>query len=219
MAAAFAGVTSSSFTVPIQGSETIRGNMLRGLARVRQVFRIPALTLQSSSVRRALNPANAPTLLNATNASSGIDVSTQGGYIGLLLAELASAYFDPASPSSTTPLAFAQALFFAAQNLTDLRDPNGNFTPPVVTAFANLNLNQPINSALTSVKAAGVGSSAFVAASVSPGAGASAIDSIFAQASSSPVDFGSSSLAAIQQDLDEMLALQTSSAPQAISIS
>jgi len=45
------------------------------------------------------------------------------------------------------------------------------------------------------------------------------IDSIFSQAAASAVDFGASSLAAIKQDLDEILALQTSGAPQALLVS
>ena len=88
MAAAFAGVSGNTLSVAGNTTQERVQAMVNGYARARYAIGLGLQTDLGSQVR--LNPLAAPSVLSSANASSGIDLSTAGGYYGLWLAELTS---------------------------------------------------------------------------------------------------------------------------------
>lgn len=148
MAAAFAGLSNSSLkVVPASINDTVPFTIAKAYARVRYAMGLGSVT---SSLETYLNPLIAPTTLSSLNHSSGIDLSTQGGYYGLLLAELANAGTN--STPSYTPIEFAQALASAANDLVA-----SNYSSTAINTFT---ASAPRLVLSTATNAVGTGSSA-----------------------------------------------------------
>jgi hypothetical protein len=105
MAAGFAVNSLSDLKVNIPAGKTAADVMYEAMARTRYIF---GLAPQSNDYRISINPILAPTTISAANKSSGINLSTAGGYYGLLLAELSKAVSETPARSS---LDLAKSLF------------------------------------------------------------------------------------------------------------
>ena len=126
MAAAFAGLTSTNLKViPASVNDTVPVTIAKAYARVRYAM---GLGNVNTSLEPYLNPLLAPTVLSSSNRARGIDLSTQGGYYGVLLAEMARAGAN--STSRYSPLEFAQALATEAASLV-----SSNYSPAALNSF------------------------------------------------------------------------------------
>jgi hypothetical protein len=150
MAAAFAGLSNSNLRVtPASGSETVPQTMAKAYARVRYAM---GLGNVDASLEPYLNPLVAPTALSATNRSAGIDLSTQGGYYGLLLAEMAQAGAN--STTRYSPINLAQALANEAATLV-----TSNYSAGAITAFTS---SEPRLVLAQATNTLGAGNSSFI---------------------------------------------------------
>ena len=150
MAAAFAGLSNSNLRVtPASVSETVPQTMAKAYARVRYAM---GLGNVDASLEPYLNLLVAPTALSATNRSAGIDLSTQGGYYGLLLAEMARAGAN--STTRYSPIDLAQALANEAATLVA-----SNYSAAAITAFTS---SEPRLVLAEATNTLGAGNSGFI---------------------------------------------------------
>jgi len=109
MAAAFAGVTTNQLLIA-GDTKAITDAMYGAIARTRLVLGLP-VDLNKTSLTNNLNSLIAQEVTSASIKT--IDISKPGGYMGLFLAELASA---STSNSSRNLLAVSKSLALVAQN-------------------------------------------------------------------------------------------------------
>lgn len=102
MAAGFAVNSLSDLKVNVPAGKTAADVMYEAMARTRYII---GLAPQSNDYRISINPILAPTALSAANKASGINLSSAGGYYGLLLAELSKAVSTETPARSSLDLA------------------------------------------------------------------------------------------------------------------
>lgn len=113
LAAVFAGLSANTLKVnkPTGGTES--DTMNQALARTRLLLGLRSDTTKLRNIH-TLHLLVAPTVLSAANASAGIDLSTPGGYMGYLLAEVARA---SRTSTSTSAIDFSERLASAGLKL------------------------------------------------------------------------------------------------------
>lgn len=113
LAAVFAGLSTNSLKVSKPSGGTESDTMASALARTRLLLGLRSDTTKLRNIH-TLNLLVAPTVLSSTNASTGIDLSTPGGYMGYFLAEVARA---SRASTSTSAIDFAERLAAAGLKL------------------------------------------------------------------------------------------------------
>jgi len=113
LAAVFAGLSANTLKVSKPTGGTESDTMISALARTRLLLGLRSDTSKLRNIH-TLNLLVAPTVLSAANASAGIDLSTPGGYMGYLLAEVARA---SRASTSTSAIDFAERLAAAGLKL------------------------------------------------------------------------------------------------------
>jgi hypothetical protein len=130
MAAGFALNSATDLKVTAANGQTIEDVMYAALARTRYIAGLGVQTNERAKIH--FNPVLAPTTLNASNLAQGVDLTTAGGYQGLLMAEISKAVSleQPARSSLT----FAKSLFSAA---AAMKAANFVYTDVAFTRFAS----------------------------------------------------------------------------------
>jgi hypothetical protein len=176
MAAGFAVNSLSDLKVNIPVGKTAADVMYEAMARTRYII---GLAPQSNDYRISINPILAPTTISAANKSSGINLSTAGGYYGLFLAELSKAVSTESPARSSLDL--AKSLFNHATAIKALVSAGTLATNSAAVTTFQASTDYTVITAATS--AVGAGNSSFLnACKTLPPQDAIALNAVFTNA-------------------------------------
>lgn len=116
-AAAFAGLRSDNLKVTATSAGGIEAAMYEALARTRLMLGLRSIPSTETEARFALNPLTATDPLSSTTAAAGIDTSQSGGYLSLMLAELAKEAGSESQLPNPSILGLGQVLHTSVSNL------------------------------------------------------------------------------------------------------
>lgn len=116
-AAAFAGVRADNLKMSGADNASIQTGMLEALARTRLILGLRSIPTSETEARFALNPLTSTDPLSLTTAAAGVDTSKAGGYLSLLLAELAKEAAAESQLANPSALGLAQVIHASVSNL------------------------------------------------------------------------------------------------------
>ena len=150
MAAGFVVNSTSDLTINVANTTTVEAEMYKALARVTLLTGLQAGNEASKVTLNLLVP---PTTLKSSNFTSGIDLTTAGGYMGLFLAELSYAVSNESGPRTSMQL--ANSLFQSAAAIKAANFASGHAT------FASLAASGDVIAISSAMNAVGGGVSTF----------------------------------------------------------
>ena len=174
----FAGLSANTLkiTKPTGGTES--DVMTNALARTRLLLGLRSDTSKLRNIH-TLNLLVAPTVLSSTNASAGIDLSTPGGYMGYLLAELARA---SRASTSTSAIDFAERLATAGLKLKTAID--GGQASAITTAVEEFKSSTELANIKQATTQVGSGNNKYIKSCITVNASDAAyLKTVFTQAS------------------------------------
>ena len=178
LAAVFAGLSANTLkiTKPTGGTES--DVMTNALARTRLLLGLRSDTSKLRNIH-TLNLLVAPTVLSSTNASAGIDLSTPGGYMGYLLAELARA---SRASTSTSAIDFSERLATAGLKLKTAID--GGQASAITTAVEEFKSSTELANIKQATTQVGAGNNKYIKSCITVNASDAAyLKTVFTQAS------------------------------------
>ena len=116
-AAAFAGLRSDNLKITAADADAVQTAMLEALARTRLMLGLRYIPSSETEARFALNPLTATDPLSTSTAAAGVDTSKAGGYLSLLLAELAKEAGAETQLANPSALGLAQVMHASVANL------------------------------------------------------------------------------------------------------
>jgi hypothetical protein len=177
LAAVFAGLTANTLKVSKPTGGTESDTMTNALARTRLLLGLRSDTSKLRNIH-TLNLLTAPTVLSSTTASVGIDLSTPGGYMGYLLAEVARA---SRASTSTSAIDFAERLAAAGLKLKTAID--GGQASAITTAVEEFKSSTELANIKQATAQIGSGNNKFVKTCISVNASDAAyLKNLFTQA-------------------------------------
>jgi len=177
LAAVFAGLSANTLKVSKPTGGTESDTMTNALARTRLLLGLRSDTSKLRNIH-TLNLLTAPTVLSSTTASAGIDLSTPGGYMGYLLAEVARA---SRASTSTSAIDFAERLAAAGLKLKTAID--GGQASAITTAVEEFKSSTELANIKQATAQIGSGNNKFVKTCISVNASDAAyLKNLFTQA-------------------------------------
>lgn len=116
-AAAFAGLRSDNLKITAADNAGIQTAMLEAFARTRLMLGLRYIPSAETEARIALNPLTSTDPLSTANAAAGVDTSKAGGYLSLLLAELAKEAGSETQLANPSALGLAQVMHASVSNV------------------------------------------------------------------------------------------------------
>ena len=178
LAAVFAGLSANTLKITIPTGGTESDVMTNALARTRLLLGLRSDTSKLRNIH-TLNLLVAPSVLSSTNASAGIDLSTPGGYMGYLLAELARA---SRASTSTSAIDFAERLATAGLKLKTAID--GGQASAITTAVEEFKSSTELANIKQATTQVGAGNNKYIKSCITVNASDAAyLKTVFTQAS------------------------------------